>query len=171
MTATMALFWMTAAADTEDLLADDQKILFNDPAVSRFPNRCYKVQPRDARSIPDNKVPFFERTEKQDAGFAGTGITLYLRFYEGAVDSMGNRAQNAGFQRLLSWARQKNTVPGVFRRGRVGLRMDIRPEYDIVPTVDRGYLIADVAVEYEFRYKNIVDVTARLLNAGDPPAV
>ena len=101
------------------------------------------MQVMDGRFRTDNPVPFGEQTTKPDTGFSGARITFDLIFDE----SSGNAA--GAIATLRRWFRERNTSRGVYAHGRIGLRNDYRPEYNLVPSLLEGYKLLNFELTQE----------------------
>ena len=90
-------------------------------------------------------VPYTDDVRKPDTGFTGDTYILYVQFDE-------RLGIAGGIDRLRSWIREPNFIRGKFRHGRIGVRNNFRPEFNLTPNNDRGYKIVNMTLDQEVQY-------------------
>ena len=161
----ICLFWCTAADATELTVGHANRIDIDvtpldttgltQPRIDTFLLEENRPAP-DARTFyagmnppinrfdTKNPAPFSENTPRPDTGFSGLRIDMDLVFVETerVISASNEKTYRAGaIARLVKWSRSDNSVRGLYKHGRLGMRNDYRPEYNVTPDNYGGYKI------------------------------
>ena len=157
----LSIFRMTDTTDTEDNITDDKVEFDDDAAVPDNRSGLVSFTPVLSRTSTDNPAPFQEIARKPDTGFAGNRYSLNVFFDE----SDGNRA--LAIAKLRDFETQQNFIKGKFREGRIGLRNDYRPEFNVIPDNTAGYKLISFELTQELLHHTIIYGTIILEFSGD----
>ena len=156
----ITLFRMTASDDTEDSL--DDKIEFDGNAmVPDNRSGIMNFRPSIKRRNPDNPLPHANETDKQDTGYSGNTYSFTAYFYEGV-------GRAGGIAKLRDWIIEDQTIDTLFDNGRIGIRNDFRPEFNLTPNNDSGYKIILLEPLQDLGLHTRVVVSIVLEHSGDP---
>ena len=190
----VCLYWCSALNDTELTVGRGNRIDIEVTPLSagletRDPALYARYDDPDTRPSPDerskyrsirigggrfdsrNPNPFAENTLRPDTGYSGTMVRMYLFFLEEdrIVSADNENSKRAyGISRIRDWSRQDNTVRGLFRNGRIGLRNDYRPEFNVRPDNFGGYKIAHFDLDSESRINYHTRMELILQYSGAP---
>ena len=158
----ISLYWMPDIPETntsEDNISD--KIEFNGDAEipdSRSGTLSTEINVRRRRPKLDNA--FEENVIKQDGGFEGSTYTINAIFDESTGTALA-------LARLRNWLGRSNVVRGHFKHGRIGIRNNYRPEFNLIPNNDAGFKLQDVRLKLPSNEAR-VDATIVLEFSGTP---
>lgn len=113
---------------------------------------------RAPRNRAENRLAESQILVNPDTGTAGYELDIFFKAYAWGSGS--------GLERLRNWQRQPNDE-GIYENGRIGLKNKRNALYDIDPTADRGYQIANLGFEHEFADDRLTGVLT-LRFSGDP---
>ena len=156
------IFWCSNTGDTENTLANSEKVEFGIGAVApdgktgiiQITNMINKHQPQDDE-------PYASSTRKKDTGFNGAEIMLEIFFDEDAIGT----AQ--AIARLRKWIAESNSVPIKFPHNRIGIRNDYRPEWNLTPSATAGYKITAFKTTTNLEHQNQTIGSLTLTFSGD----
>ena len=155
-----ALFRMENTLDTEDTLTD--KIEFSgDRMVPDNKGGIVDTDISPERGSPDNPLPFTNLTDKQDTGLSGNTYSFTAFFNEKTGISLG-------IAKLRNWSREEQTIDDKFEHGRIGIRNDRRPEFNLTPDNTSGYKLMKPKIITNWNRPNITFVQITLIHSGDP---
>ena len=146
----LCIYWLTALADNENNVND--KVEFDGGVIPDNRGGVIEFSIETNRTQTQNSSPFTDAAKKPDTGFGGTRYSLELYFNE-------DEGVAGGLATLKRWANTQNDVRGVFRDGRIGIRNNWRPEFDLQPEADKGYKIASFRVKQMLKTPRIVMAT------------
>ena len=158
--------------DDETWVDDDNLIEMEGTARHPDGRTWYKsMNTKMTRIDTRNPAPFAENTPRPDTGFDGTRLTLEIEFSErtrviGSATDAANRA--AAIARLRDWHREDNSVRGRYRHGRIGIRNDYRPEFNLKPDNYGGYKLASFEMPHDLIVAYHIPATIILQYAGAP---
>ena len=134
--------------------------------TAEFPDKYTKyisMKQVTKRFDTTNAAPYEEATARPDTGYHGTMLEMSLLFdeYERmkdtrtevqkaadpptppiyVPDATGRHNRAKAIERLRDWEREDNSIRNKFRNGRIGLRNDFRPEWNVIPDRHGGYKI------------------------------
>ena len=156
----IALFRMSHAADTETTLTD--KIEFSGDAVTPdTKSGIINFKPSISRRNPDNPLPHANDTDKQDTGYSGNTYTFTAFFNE-------ENGRALGIERLRDWIREDQTTDEIFDHGRIGLRNNFRPEFNLTPNNESGYKIVHFELSQDLLVHTMVTAIIVLEHSGKP---
>lgn len=161
-----AALWQvqSGAADPglESNAGDSNTIDFNsttkDPSSGPFISE-FEIDFR--RAVPENEAVDADNNEPQDMGVDGLDIILI-----GIIGNADNDATANAVNKLSKWLQEGNTTTG-FTKGRYGLRLDLAPQWNVVPTSTLGFHLKDCNFRYLGERKDIVEYRLRLILGGD----
>ena len=167
------------ANDDERSVDDNNRIEMEGDANKPDENTKY-VSAKFVMSRIDarNPAPFAENTPRPDTGFDGTRLEINLEFYEreriignsGTPPSTDADTNNMakGIELLRNWFREDNSIRGRFRHGRIGIRNDYRPEFNLIPDNYGGYKLVHFEINHDLTVAYHVPATVILQYAGAP---
>lgn len=160
----VSLFRMPVNADSttnENSILTDKIEMEGDAEIPDNTCKFKTFKPIMSRFKTSNPAPFSEMIVKPDTGYSGTQYQLNVLFDERAGRSLA-------ITKFRDWLAESNTVRGKFRHGRIGVRNNYRPEFDLTPNNGSGYklvyfeLFQDLAVNY------LIPGLAILEHGGEP---
>ena len=183
------MFWMPSKEKsagvewTETLIHDDYKIEAGEGAEA--PNVKNSVADKDSfigiasikpmisRFRTANPAPYSEESKKPDTGFSGIRLEVRLLMREVQIYTpQGQTSKETIRTRLISrlgrWFSEPNHLRGAFREGRIGVRIDARPEFNLVPKIDSGYKLTHFEVMHELKYAPTPTAYLILEHSGNP---
>ena len=157
-----AMYWMPddAAPETNEDIVSDKIEFSGDAEVPDERSGIKSVNIDIRRRKPQQDNAFEENVVRQDGGFEGNTYTVHAVFDE-------NTGTAEGIERLRSWLGQSNAVRGKFQHGRIGIRNNYRPEFNLLPNNDAGFKLQDVRITQEIGLAR-ADVTIVLEFSGTP---
>ena len=157
----ISFFRMTNIGQTEATILTD-KIEFNEGGiVPDGSSNVINFRPVIRRRNPENPLPHANETDKQDTGYAGNTYTFALYFDEDNDTALG-------IAKIRDWIIQDQTIDKKFDYGRIGIRNNYRPEFNLTPDDTSGYKII------HFEINQDLGVSTRILglivfeHSGDP---
>ena len=125
-----------------------------------------------------NPAPFAENTPRPDTGFDGLRVEMNLLFdeRERKIGRTGNPLSDTpdknnmakGLALLRDWFREDNSIRGKYRHGRIGMRNDYRPEFNVVPDNYGGYKLVHLETDHDLDVPYYIRTTIILQYAGAP---
>jgi len=149
---------------TEATAGDSNTIDFADNDTSKNPSAGAFISDIEVdfrRAVPENEAVDADNNELQDMGLDGLNITI-----TGVIGDADNDVTANEVTKLSKWLQDGNTAT-LFTKGRYGLRLDIAPQWNVVPTSTFGYHIKDCKFKYIGERKDLVEFTIRLALGGD----
>lgn len=157
-----AIFFMEALAETEALiLANNPGRLVEFGRTATVPDAramIARISSRKLRKSTMQPAPFNELVRKPDTGPGGTEVTLELVFFEAPPILAG------AISRINEFMDATNTNR-IFRRGVIGLRLNRRPDLNVIPTAGKGYKITEFYAHTDLQY-SVTTATLKLESAG-----
>lgn len=162
------------------------------PWTEAYINDAYKIEAEGDAQAPDaytgfssvhpvmsrfrtaNAAPYSEESKKPDTGFSGLRLEIRLLLRETTLRTEGNEKvaiKSRVVKRLGRWFSEPNHLRGAFREGRIGIRIDTRPEYNLVPTIDSGYKLTHFEVMHELKFDPTPTIFLILEHSGKPTAL
>ena len=158
----LVLYRMTDTVDTEDTINTDKVEFDSDATIPDGRSGLVSFTPILSRTPTENPAPFLETARKPDTGFAGNRYTFQIFFDE----SDGNRA--GAIEKLRDFEVQANFIKGKFKEGRIGVRNDYRPEFNLTPDNTAGYKLVSFEITQELLHHTLIRGTIILEFSGDP---
>ena len=159
--------------DDETRVSDDGLVEMEGNAEHPDGNTWYKSANFTMTRIDvRNAAPFAENTPRPDTGFDGTRIEMQIEFSERervighATKDVPNRAK--AIARLRDWFREDNSIRNKYRHGRIGIRNDYRPEFNLIPDNFGGYKLAQFSMPHDLTVAYHIPATIILQYAGAP---
>jgi len=149
-----AIFRVTSGGDTEASVASTEKIEFSTGAAA--PDADGKMTSSSVHWVRDISVhphPKKKLNRLQD-GLLGTKEIIVVGYFTNP-DTAG------GITNFDVWEDDPMTNTA-FPFGRIGIRIDDMPRFDLLPTATKGYLLHDVFVERIEGSPNEASFVARL---------
>ncbi len=169
-----------STAISEATVDETEKIEFDNPRIlgtTKFRNHSGDLRPAaqhpDARSgvvsttismmrtQTDNAAPFQEESRHPDTGFSGVRYTIHVVF-----DERDNNYAKS-IERLVKWQGEDQFIKGRYANGRIGIRNDFQPEFNLVPDNTSGYKIASVTSTHDGEYHQIRTAEIILIQSGE----
>lgn len=165
--------WRSTEADDTELTVDADIDLLEIEGDARTPDdRTWYVSCKDVMSRIDtrNPAPFAENTPRPDTGFDGLRIEMSLMFDERArfIGHATKDTPAKGIGLLRNWFREDNSIRGKFRHGRIGMRNDYRPEFNLKPDNYGGYKLVHLEIDHDLDVPYYIRATIILQYAGAP---
>lgn len=112
-------------------------------------------------ATPENPRVAGQINEVQDMGLQGIDIQLTGQLRQTSSTS-GDLAH------LVTWLQEDKTEQTTYAKGITGLRMDDMPQFNVTPSTDYGYVLAQARIIREGEYKEKAGVVITLRFSGDP---
>ena len=158
-----ALFRMPeTGTHTEDTITTDKIECDGDAEVPDSRCGLISIRPVLDRFKSTQAAPFVDEVTRQDTGFSGIMYEITLFFNEEDGDAAGAIAK------LVEWFSERNTVRGKYQHGRIGIRNNYRPEYNLVPNADAGFKVVRFDYFQELKIQYHSRGTVYLEFSGDP---
>ena len=145
-----------ASANNVSLFNDTAKII-GTQSVAYIDN----IEVDFRRAVPENEAVNADNNELQDMGIEGFDVTL-----TGVAGDTDNDAATNLVNKLSKWLQDGNTATG-FTKGRYGLRLDLAPQWNVLPTSALGMHLRNAKFKYVGDKKDIVEFTINLSLGGD----
>jgi len=113
------------------------------------------------RATPENEAVNADNNEIQDMGIQGFDITII-----GVSGDADNDTASNLVNKFSKWLQDGNTVTG-YTKGRIGLRLDNAPQWNVVPTSTLGFHIRNAQFRYIGEKKDLVEFTINMSLGGD----
>lgn len=125
-------------------------------------------KPSVDRTNTKNSAPFTDEAKRPDTGFSGIMLEANIIFDQSTFDSHGVLNRAKAVRRLLYWYAHRNTVRGIYREGRLGLRNNYRPEFNLVPTYDSGWKLIHFDLFQDLKFNAVQTGQIILGHSGNP---
>ena len=137
------------------------KILFNSQPVIATGSYVFNTEVNYRNATPENPRVAGQINEVQDMGLQGIDVQITGQIRQSS--SISKDLQN-----LVTWLQEDKTVQDGFPKGRVGLRMDDMPQFNVEPSLTYGFVLAQARIIREGEYKEKAGVVLTLRFSGDP---
>ena len=156
-----SLFWMTETTDTEDTITTNKIEFDGDANTPDNKSGLISFRTTPKKTDTSNPAPFQEIARKPDTGFSGLRYILNVYFDE-------QIGQAKAIATLRDWSIVDNTIPQKFREGRIGLRNNYRPEFNLTPDNTAGFKIISFDIDQNIAFNSVVKGIIILEFSGDP---
>jgi hypothetical protein len=111
-------------------------ILFNETSVNTAGGHIFTSEYTIRNSVAENTKVDGTGNDVQDMGLDGVDVQITGLFKD-------TDATNNDVKKLMAWANEAKTTTG-FTEGRMGLRVDDFPYFNMIPTSTYGYILNDL---------------------------
>ena len=152
----ISLFRLTDAISTSETAVTDKIEFDNDNVIPDSKSHILGMRPVFAAIETDNTNPGSQDPVKaQDTGNFPLIIELTGYFNEKAGDALG-------IATFRNWMRTAKVIKTLYPRGRMGLRNNIRPEFNVLPASTGGYRLVAFELDERYEFLGIVPFVCRL---------
>ena len=137
------------------------KIEFNSEPVVTTGSFVFNTEVNYRNSTPENPRVAGQINEVQDMGLQGIDVQI-----TGQLRQTSSRTGD--LEHLVTWLQEDKTLQSDFPKGRFGLRMDDMPQFNIIPSLTFGYVLAQARIIRDGEYKQKAGVVLTLRFSGDP---
>lgn len=134
-------------------------ILFNETAVNTAGGHIFTSEYTIRNSVAENTKVDGTGNDVQDMGLDGVDVQITGLFKD-------TDATNNDVKKLMAWANEAKTTTG-FTEGRMGLRVDDFPYFNMVPTSTYGYILNDLRFIRDPNKENRAGFVISLRVGGD----
>ena len=129
-----AIYRISSVGQTESSVSDAEKIEFGEGQAEPM-----SINVSIVKKNTNLTSPYTDNAEKPDVGIEGTIVKINIYFDE-------NLQTAPEIEKLFNWTHDTEDTTVNFRKGRIGLRYDYRPEVNTRPTANAGYKILDFSI-------------------------
>jgi hypothetical protein len=165
-----AIWWVEdSAADGEEATAvsdignftDGEIVYFNESPVVTAGGHIFESRFSLRNSVAENAKVDGDGNDVQDMGIDGINVTI-----TGLFKDVDTTSGDAPIKKLLTWFRKAKTATG-YTEGRLGLRLDDFPYFNMVPTATYGYVMQNPEFIRAGEDANKAGFTVNLVVGGD----
>lgn len=163
-----AIWRATVGNPDENQASVLNKIEFNSEPVVTTGSFVFNTEVNYRNSTPENPRVAGQINEVQDMGLQGIDVQITGQLRQTRLTDPNKNLANRDLSHLVTWLQEDKTVQSDFPKGRFGLRMDDMPQFNIVPSLTFGYVLAQARIIRDGEYKQKAGVVLTLRFSGDP---